>query len=171
MDDISKHRKSDVGYTLSDALKEYRGTLRLSQQQLADLTFELAEQGMVTHGIVQQHISRIEKGDLPQEHTLRVIATTIAEAYNRDGWDTTSDAILKQLRNAKATKVRAGDVSAEAAKLDAMIAPMPAHWKRIAWKILFGALQGLIAGVDDELAETRRQKRDITSHDNTGEDE
>lgn len=169
MSDIDKARRRKISYTLSDALKGYRGTLRLSQQELADLTFELAEQGIVTHGIAQQHISRIEKGDVPQETTLRVIAATISEAFNRDGWETTPDEIMRHLRNAKGTKVQATEVSEEAAKLDAMIAPMPERLRLMIWRMVFALVESFQVSVDEDRREQRRQKIDITTRNNKGE--
>lgn len=167
MSDIEKKRRTrEVSFTLSDALKGYRGTLKLSQQQLAELTFELAAEGIVTHGIVQQHISRIEKGDQPVESTLAVLAGTIAEAFNRDGWETTPAEILKHLRNAKAVKVRAENVSTQAAKLDAMMAPLPERARTVLWRLIFGLVDSWnAAGEEDKLF--RRQQSDITSRNNT----
>lgn len=152
------NRPGNPSYTLSDALVALRGTLGMSQQQLADFTLELAEQGIIGQALAQQHISRIEGGASPQETTLVVLATALAEAYNREGWDTSPAEILKHLRNAKSIRVDARDVSPEAAQLDAILSVIKGDAYDLIWATLIAGAIAYLQTFKGQLAERKKQR-------------
>lgn len=112
---------------VNELLQQWRIDARLSQEQLSDLTFELAEAGTIDTGIKRQHISRLESGAVgdPQPQTLLTMSRALAEAFRRAGFEGgTAEELYQHLINSKRTRMAAREVSPQAAELDAILAPL-----------------------------------------------
>lgn len=144
--------------TLSDTVQRYRLMSGFSQQQLADFSFKLAEQGVIDSGIHRTQITRIEAGQKPQGPTLFTLSHTLAAALREAGYDMTGDDVFHHLSNTDRLKLTTRHVSPHAAELDAILAPLLNEHAEPIWAALKAAAEAYIAGLR-KMAKTRRANR------------
>jgi transcriptional regulator with XRE-family HTH domain len=137
-------------YTVGSLIKNYRELARLSQKELAELSDELARQGVFHNGIHRQNLSRIETDQVtePQEETLHKLALTLAHALKRAGYSAMKgEEIYHHLRLAAKDKVFAKQVSREAAALDATLGNLAPPLRAVIWSWFLLMAHTLINGM------------------------
>jgi transcriptional regulator with XRE-family HTH domain len=140
--------------TLADTIQRYRLMSGFSQHQLSDLSFKLAEQGIIDSGIHRTQITRIEGGQKPQPATLFTLSRVLAAALSEAGYDMTGDDVYHHLMNTDRLKLTTRHVSPRAAEIDAILAPLKLENAEPIWDALVAAASAYIDGL-------RRVKRAI----------
>jgi transcriptional regulator with XRE-family HTH domain len=139
MSDIEKPtRPKRLLYSVSQLLTNKRKQAQLTQDELADLTQELARRGEVTRPLTQQAISRIEGNPDADPHvpTLETLAIALSVALLELGYENaTAEAIFRQFRGAKRQQPTTRDVSEQAAALDADLATYPQWYQDMIWQL------------------------------------
>jgi len=130
----------------------------LSQHQLADLSFQLVEQGVIEGGIHRTQISRIEAGQKPQPPTLFALSKVLAAALQNAGYDMTGDDVYHHLSNTDRLKLTTRHVSPRAAELDAILAPLKMENAEPIWDALVAAASAYVDGLR-RLSKARRARR------------
>jgi transcriptional regulator with XRE-family HTH domain len=147
-------------HALSSIIRRYRTMTGLSQNELSALTFELAEQEIVTSGIMQQHLSRLENGVAPMPGTLHTLAVVLAHAMRSAGFEEAdADELHKHLLNANRLHVGSREVSPQAVEIDAILAPFgTGTMSQVIWAGLRGFAEAAVE-------EARRIKRRVDHND------
>lgn len=140
---------------LARLLIQYRERGKLTQQQLSDLTYQLADEypDTIRHGIPRVMIVRAEGRTIPMPETLLILSHALAYAMRAEGFDTVSgDDLYNHLAKTTRTKIATRDVSPEAAELDAILAPLNKAERRVIYT-------GLIANARAQVGEQMRFRR------------
>jgi hypothetical protein len=144
---------------VAEMLIQWRNDAGLSQNQLSALTFRLASEGKVRAGLLQQHISRLEKHSLPEYDTMKILTTALAHALRAEGFEAADERLMLQsLENVAREKPKARAVSHEAVRLDAVLMNLPEKERERIWALLFAGAQAYLNTYREQLWKWRRER-------------
>lgn len=133
----------------AETLKRLRIRANLSQLTLSRLTYRLADEGLVQGGLMQQHISVLEKGRVPHQPTIRTLSIALAHGLTEQGYeDVTATEVEQVLTNATfELRVERKYVSPDAAKADALMVGYPKWFRAVLWSIVHAIIPIIGEGV------------------------
>lgn len=154
--------------TLGDVIRSYIALTGKTQQQLADLSYFLAEQRIINRPLDQRRISRAVTNAVdPHDGTLEALAGTLAHVLYEQGYDGASaDDLLKHFRNVK--EAANLGTPADLVSLDAELAPYP-QWYRDMIIQLTRAIHRTISGTLERRFSRKKQTPDIPPADDKSE--
>lgn len=152
-------RRPKLKMSVSEVLLSLRQQSGLTQDQLAALSFELADQTGEFSGITQQALSRIEANPEAAPHvpTLKTLAIVLAHALNQNGYSAaTEDVIFRQFQNARHRTPASRNVSEQAAMFDADLSIYPEWYRDMIWSIVWQVHIESSAALREQRKKTRR---------------
>lgn len=165
-------QKPTFGYTLGELLQQYIETAHTNQKALSELSFELAEQGILDHGLQRQHISRLVKDgvQVPEASTLHIVAVSLATAMDRYGLPASPDMLYSHLWHAAHNRpVPVENLDPELIELingiAAVLAPLRADMRRAIYAGYRAFASAFMKRAKDEQIAARLKSRETQSND------
>lgn len=158
---MSRPQRPVIHFTIGDYLKSWRDMAGLSQSELADLSYQLFEDGVITTRYTQGLISRMEKSVHPdmRDHNLTAICTVLAVALQRAGHeDVQAEDLIKALRSVKRKRPGPGEVDETVLRFNALLQGYPAIVRRMFWRAAEAMLLAIAEQFEDERTRVRNSK-------------